>query len=130
MKSRRASDIMTSPVITAKKDMKVTDVINLLLRWNISSVPVVDEQGNLMGMVTEYDVLDFALDGHAAEATAGEAMSTTVVSFPPESNLEELINCSVSKRIHRMPIVKDGKVVGMVSRRDILREMQRTYSQF
>jgi CBS domain-containing protein len=130
MKTRRASDIMTSPVITAKKDMKVTDIINLLLRWNISSVPVVDEQGGLMGMVTEYDVLDFALDGHAAEATASEAMSTTVVSFPPEANLEELINCSVSKRIHRMPIVKDGKVVGMVSRRDILREMQRTYSQF
>jgi CBS domain-containing protein len=121
---------MTSPVITAKSGMKLTDVINLLLRWNISSVPVVDDQGNLLGMVTEYDVLDFALDGHAAEATAAEAMSTAVVSFPPEANLEELINCSVSKRIHRMPIVKDGKVVGMVSRRDVLREMQRTYSQF
>jgi CBS domain-containing protein len=121
---------MTSPVITAKKDLKLTAVIDLLLRWNISSVPVVDEDNNLLGMLTEYDVLNFALDGHAAEASAVEAMSTTVVSFPPETRVDDLVNCSISKRIHRMPIVKDGQVVGMVSRRDILREMQRTYSQF
>lgn len=128
MNQRHASDIMTSPVITVKRDTKVTEVIDMLLRWNISSVPVADDAGLLLGMVTEYDVLNFGLDGHAAEATAGEAMSTKVVSFAPEATVEELMSCSVSRRIHRMPIVRDGKVVGMVSRRDILREMQRMYS--
>lgn len=127
MKTRHASEIMTSPVITVEKDRKLTEVIDLLLRWNISSVPVVDAEDRLLGLITEYDVMDFALDGHAAEATAGEAMSAQVISFPPEADLSELVNCSVSKRIHRIPIVKDGKVVGIVSRRDILREMQREY---
>lgn len=129
MTTRHASDIMTSPVITVHKDTKLTEVIDLLLRWNISSLPVVGDDQRLLGLVTEYDVMDFALDGHAAEATAGEAMSAEVVAFPPEANVDELVNCSVSKRIHRMPIVRDGKVVGMVSRRDILREMQRIYAR-
>ena len=130
MIKRTAADIMTTPVITARKDMKLTEAIDTLLRWNISSLPVVDEQDAMLGLVTEYDLMDFALDGHAAEATVGEAMSTKVVCFPPEADVDELVNCSVTRRIHRMPIVKDGKVVGIVSRRDILREMGRMYSRF
>jgi CBS domain-containing protein len=127
---RHASEIMTTPVITARKDMKLTDAIDMLLRWNISSLPVVDENDNMMGLVTEYDLMDFALDGHAAEATVGEAMSSKVVCFPPDADVDELVNCTVTQRIHRMPIVKDGKVVGIVSRRDILREVARMYSRF
>lgn len=126
---RQASDIMTTPVITARPDMKLTDVIELLLRWHISGLPVVDEAGKLVGIVSEHDVMNFAFDGHAGEVTVSEAMSTRVLSYPPETDIETLVNCCVTNRVRRVPIVKDGKVEGIVSRRDILREMQRIYSR-
>lgn len=126
---RHASDIMTTPVITARPDMKLTDVIDLLLRWHISGLPVVDEAGKLVGIVSEHDVMNFAFDGHAGEVTVAEAMSKEVLSFAPDTDIESLVNCCVSHRVRRVPIVKDGKVAGIVSRRDILREMQRIYSR-
>lgn len=121
---------MTAPVVLAREDMRLTDVIDLLLRWSISGLPVVNQEGGLVGIITEHDVMNFAFDGQAADATVGEAMSKDVLSFPPEVDVETLVNTYVSKRIRRVPIVKDGKVVGIVSRRDILREMQRMYSRF
>lgn len=130
MQIRRASDIMTSPVITAKKDMKLTEAIDLMLRWHISGLPVVDDKGGLVGLVSEHDIMNFAFDGHAAEVTVGEAMSTKVLSYPPDVSIDALVSCCVQNRFRRVPIVQDGKVVGVVSRRDILREMSRMYSRF
>lgn len=130
MKIRHASDIMTTPVITAHKDMRLTDAISLLLRWHISGIPVVDDEGKVIGLVSEHDVLNFAFDGHAAETTVEEAMSKGVVWFPPDASIEALVNCYVSKRIRRVPIIQDGKLVGIVSRRDILREMKRVYDHY
>ena len=57
---RKARDIMTSTVITAGEDMLITDVIKLLLRWHISGLPIVDNDGNLVGIITEHDVVNFA----------------------------------------------------------------------
>lgn len=128
MKPRTAADIMTQPVITATVDMRLMEVIDLLLRWHISGLPVVDSEGRLLGIITEHDLLNFTFDGHAEEATVGEAMSKNVVFFSPETPISELVKACIHQRIRRVPIVKDGKVVGIVSRRDILREMQRMYS--
>ena len=63
---KTARDIMTSTVITAKEDMVVIDLMKLLLRWHISGVPVVDNDGMLLGIVTEHDVMNFAISGDAA----------------------------------------------------------------
>ncbi|MBU1694823.1 MAG: CBS domain-containing protein [Verrucomicrobia bacterium] len=129
MKLKTAADIMTHPVITVKENVHLTEVIDLLLRWHISGMPVVDDQDRLIGMVTEHDLLNFAFDGNAEEATVADAMSRKVVSFPPETPIEELVSTCVVQRIRRVPIVKDGRVVGIVSRRDVLREMQRMYGR-
>ena len=130
MSNQRASDIMTSPVITVKKDMRLTDVIELMLNKRIGAVMVVDDDDMVQGMISEFDVMNLAFDGHAMETTAGEAMSTHLISFPPEASIEELVSCCVSRRIRRIPIVKEGKLVGIVSRRDILREIHKMYSRF
>lgn len=127
MKMKTAQDLMTHPVITATESMRVMEVIDQLLRWHISGMPVVDDAGRLVGMITEHDLLNFAFDGHAEEATVGEAMSRKIVSFPPETPMQDLVHTCVNQRIRRVPIVKDGKVVGIVSRRDVLREIQLMY---
>ena len=126
---RTAKDIMTSTVITAKEDMFVTDVMKLLLRWHISGVPVVDNDGMLMGIVTEHDVMNFAISGDAASTRASEVMTKKVETYTPDALVVEIVNHFAAHQIRRVPVVEDGKVVGIISRRDIVREMDRIYSR-
>jgi CBS domain-containing protein len=125
---RTAKDIMTSTVITAKEDMLVTDVMKLLLRWHISGLPVVDDEQRLMGIVTEHDVMNFALSGNAATTRASEVMTKRVETYSSDTLVVEIINHFAAHRIRRVPVVESGKVVGIISRRDIVREMDRLYS--
>ncbi len=127
---RTAKDIMTDRVITAKGNMLITDVIKLLLRWHISGMPIVNDHGKLLGIVTEHDVINFALSGHAARSTAAEVMTTQVETHSSDTLVAEVINYFAANRIRRVPVVDEaGKVIGIISRRDIIREMDRIYSQ-
>ncbi|MFC2013839.1 CBS domain-containing protein [Chloroflexota bacterium] len=127
---RTAKDIMTQTVITVKEDMILTDVIKLLLRWHISGIPVVDDDNNLLGIITEHDVVNFTLSGDAADTKTREVMTKQVETSTPDTLFVEIVNNFASKQIRRIPVVENGKVVGIVSRRDIIREMDRIYSQF
>jgi len=129
MKTTKAADVMTSQLITVTPDMLLTDVMKLLLRWHISGAPVVDENGKLLGIISEIDLVNLAFSGNAADTTVDEAMTKNVTSFPPEAEMADLVHCFSSERLRRVPIVKDDKVVGIVSRRDILREMLQRYEQ-
>ncbi|OHB77966.1 MAG: hypothetical protein A2Z25_15135 [Planctomycetes bacterium RBG_16_55_9] len=121
---------MTTNVITAKKDMVLTDVIALLLRWHISAVPVVDDDKNIIGIVSEIDLVNVTLDGNARDTTVEEVMATNIVSFGPDAALAELVQSFSKNHLRRVPILNDGKVIGIVSRRDILREMLRRYDRY
>ena len=120
---------MTSTVITADEGMLVTDVIKLLLRWHISGLPIVDSEGQLVGIITEHDVLNFALSGHAADTEASEVMTKNVVTYSPDTLVVEVINYFAAHRVRRVPVVDGGKVVGVISRRDIVRYMDQTYGR-
>jgi len=128
MKTTKAADIMTTNVITAKKDMVLTDVIALLLRWHISAMPVVDDDNRLVGIVSEIDLVNLTFDGNAADTTVEEIMVTDIVSFSPDTQLADLVQSFSKRHLRRVPITDKGKVVGIVSRRDILREMLRRYN--
>jgi len=69
MKTTKAADIMTTNVITVKKDMLLTDTIALLLRWHISAMPVVDLENKMVGIVSEIDLVNLTFDGNAADTT-------------------------------------------------------------
>jgi len=127
MKITKVADIMTTNVITAKKDMLLTDVIALLLRWHISALPVVDYEDNIVGIVSEIDLVNLTFDGNAADTTVEEVMVTDIVSFSPSTQLADLVQTFSKRHLRRVPIIENGKVVGIVSRRDILREMLRRY---
>jgi CBS-domain-containing membrane protein len=130
MKTTKAVDIMTTNVVTTKKDMVLTDVIALLLRWHISAMPVVDDDNNMIGIVSEIDLVNITLDGNARDTTVEEVMVTDIVSFGPDAELAELVQSFSKNHLRRVPIVDNGKVVGIVSRRDILREMLHRYDRY
>ena len=121
---------MTTNVVTTSKDMVLTDVIALLLRWQISALPVVDDDNHLIGIVSEIDLVNMTFDGNARDTTVEEVMTTEIVSFGPEAELAELVHSFSKNHLRRVPIVNGKKVVGIISRRDILREMLRRYDRF
>ena len=130
MKSKCAADIMTRTVITVGPKVLLLDAINSMLRHNIGSLPVVDGDGQVLGVITEYDIMNFALSGQAADTNVEEAMTPKVISLSPEMCSAVVIELMTSRRIHRVPVVKDGKLVGIISRRDILREMAFMYGKY
>jgi CBS-domain-containing membrane protein len=130
MKTTKAADIMTTNVITAKKNMVLTDVMALLLRWHISAMPVVDDEDKMVGIVSEIDLVNLTFGGNAADTTVEEVMVTDIVSFSPNTKLADLVQTFSKRHLRRVPIIDKGKVVGIVSRRDILREMLRRYNQY
>lgn len=128
MSEKTVSEIMTCPVVTISEKKSLVEAIRLLLRFHISGMPVLDEDENLSGILSELDILNFALSGSASATKVSEVMSTEIVSFSPEDAIEKAINTFAEKRIRRVPVVSAGKVLGIVSRRDILREILRMYN--
>ncbi|MCY2952878.1 MAG: CBS domain-containing protein [Planctomycetota bacterium] len=130
MNAKRAADIMTQPVVTVGPNALLTDAIELLLRHHVSGLPVVGNNGEMVGIITEHDILNFAISGNAADTRVEEAMTTEVIWMPPDTEVTAVINCLASRHLRRVPVVQGGKVVGIVSRRDILREMLFMYSKY
>ena len=133
-KKRTAKDIMKAPVITAKEDMLITDVMELMARWRISGLPVVDDDGKLIGMITGRLIMNFAVSGEAARTRVSEVMSKQLEiygpTFDPDTAVDKLVNHFATSRINRVLIIEDGWVVGIISRIDIIWELNRIYNRF
>ena len=82
----------------------------------------------IIGIISEIDLVNLAFDGNAADTIVEEVMVTDIVSFNSNTELADLVQTFSKKHLRRVPIIERGKVVGIVSRRDILREMLRRYN--
>ena len=120
-------EIMTRKLVTLRPEMAALDAAELLLKKGISGAPVVDEDGRLLGLLSEYDCLratasaDYQMDGHDAVELVGDLMSSECVTVTPDTNLFTVVHAFVERRMRRFPVVENGKLVGQVSRRDALR---------
>ena len=130
MKGRCAADIMTRPVVTIGPDALLVDAIELLLERGLSGLPVVDAGDRLVGIITEHDIMNFALSGDAADTRVEDAMTMQVTTVPPEADMAVAINHLVGRRLRRVPVVEGERVVGIISRREILREMLSMYREY
>lgn len=127
MKTIKASDCMTTRVLTIREEAPLLEALKLIVESAISGLPVVNAAGELVGIISEHDIMNFALSGTAQDTSVKEAMTRQVIAFEPETELEIIVNACVQHRIRRVPIVKGRKVVGIVSRRDVLRELHAMY---
>jgi CBS domain-containing protein len=129
----RAGDIMSEHVVIIHDDMLISQVAHLMLRDRVSSFPVVDGAGQIVGIVTVTDL--FVLIQQAYQQTSsgfaqiicqvkdrkiGEVMSRQVITISPQTTVNEVVHLVVDKGIHCFPVMEGKKMVGIVSRHDIL----------
>jgi CBS domain-containing protein len=110
----KVKEIMTTPVVVAAPDTPTVDLARLLSSHRISGVPVTDRDGAVLGLVSEYDLL--VKQG----ATASEVMSPTVISVTEDTDVEDVRALLVDMRIRRVPVLARQRLVGIVSRSDLV----------
>ena len=153
MKSRtspmNARDVMSKPVLTVRPDTPTREIARLLLDKGISAVPVVDDNGAAIGIVSEGDLirpertarearrqswLEVFAEGEplapellawlqSQNNHARAVMSAPVITVSEDTELREIARVFVTHRIKRVPVVRDGRVTGIIARGDLLRAL-------
>lgn len=143
----KVRDIMTTDVVSAKRGTSVNELAKLMGARDISGVPVLDDDGSVVGIVTELDMIarNTRLDmprfiqildlgriplerrsdyehrmRHMLGTRAEDLMSEEVVTVGPDDGVEDLAELMVKRRVNPVPVVENGKLVGIVSRADII----------
>jgi CBS domain-containing protein len=142
----RAGDVMVPNVVTIHADTEVTEAVSLLADHDVSALPVVDGDGKLVGIISEADLMhrvEIGTEKHPpwwleavtggstlAEEFAkshgkkvGEVMTSGAISVSEDTLLSEIAALLERKRIKRVPVVKDGKLVGIVSRSNLIQAL-------
>lgn len=122
----RARDIMTSPAITVKPEVPVRGAAALLVSHGFTALPVVDDDKRLIGIVTEADLLRNGYSDEAGVSRVGDVMTAPVVAMEGDAPTTVLARAMVADRVRCLPIVDGSKVIGVVTRRDLVRALART----
>jgi len=144
-----AKDIMTKGPITVSPDTEITHAAKLILDKGVNGLPVVDREGKLVGIICQSDLIAqqkglpipsifTLLDGFIplsstkqfekavqkiSATTVADAMTPNPVAVTPETGIEELAALIVDKKFHTLPVLEEGKLVGVVGKEDILRTL-------
>jgi len=142
----KVKEIMTEEVITIRSEDKVTDVLNLLFKEEISGFPVVNGRGKLVGMFTEKEILSYILPSYVekvgrfiyeenpkatrkkfaelSKITVGQLMRTDVITTTEETTLSDVAKNMITHKARRIPVINEaGKLIGVVARCDVLRAL-------
>lgn len=146
---KTARDVMTSEVFTFTADVPVTQAAKTLLERKINGAPVVDASGAVVGVLTQADLVAqqkktptpsvfSILDGFIplssmaslekefqkiAALTVGQAMTDEPVTVAPDATIEEIAALMVDSGLHTLPVVENGKLVGVIGKEDVLRSI-------
>ncbi len=127
-KELNAANIMTKKLITFTPETQVLNAINTLISYRISGAPVLDEEGNLMGMLSEIDCMETYVQSAYHNEMGGlvkDFMSTKVKTISSSMGIVDLAEYFLETHFRRLPVVDNGKLVGQISRRDVLRAIQK-----
>jgi CBS domain-containing protein len=123
-------DYMSKRVVTLSPEMEVLRAAHLLISHDISGAPVLDKHGRLAGILTERDCMRVAMqaDYHGVPGgLVGDHMSVNPQFVDPGESILKLAQLFVNGRFHRYPVLDNGHLIGVISRRDVMRAMGEFY---
>ena len=120
MRSKRAADAMQFGLPCVEKDTSVFRAIRIIIEEQISGLPVVDD-GRLVGIISDKDLLMFLFGQEFLYATVEEFMTANVVTFDVSDSLSDVCNCLATNSFRRIPILFEGRPIGAISRADLIR---------
>ena len=127
LKSCLVKDYMTKTLTTFRPDTSVLDAIHTLVKQRIAGAPVVDDSGNLIGMLSEFDCMKVALQAGYHEMFGGpvsEYMTSDVTTVNAQMSIIDLAQLFAEKGYRRFPVTDKNRLVGQISRRDVLRALE------
>jgi CBS domain-containing protein len=113
--------------VVLRPDMDLHRAMHVLLENDISGAPVVDEQGNLVGMLSERDCLTVAFRASYHQelgGTVAEFMSSEVQTIEANSDIVQVAELFFNSRYRRFPVMEENRLIGLISRRDILKAVE------
>lgn len=113
----KAREVMTTDVISVQEDTQIEEVARVMARYRISGVPVVNQAGAVVGLVTEYDLIT------KQGQSIGDIMARSVVSVSPDTEVEEIAHLLANRRIRRVPVMEGDRLVGILSRSDLVKQI-------
>lgn len=126
-----ARDIMARNLVTLRPEMSIMDAIGVMLRKRISGAPVIDDDHRILGMLSEYDLLrvlasgEYSAEDYEEHDQVGVWMTTEPETIGADVDIYRLAHLLLERGVRRLPVIEDGRVVGQVSRRDVLRGIER-----
>ncbi len=127
LKSATVKDYMSRTLVTFKPETNVLDAVHTLVEHRIAGAPVVDDAGNLIGMLSELDCLKVVLQAGYHGDYGGpvrDYMTEDVQTVNAEMSIIDLAQRFLDSRFRRFPVTDDNRLVGQISRRDVLRALQ------
>lgn len=127
IQSMTARDCMSGSLITFRPDTEVLEAARRLVETRISGAPVIDNIGNLVGILSERDCLEIVLRAGYNDSAGGKVadfMSTDVATVDIDTPVIEIAEKFIEGHVRRYPVLNDGRVVGVVSRRDVIRVLE------
>lgn len=127
LRAMRVRDYMAASLVVLHPEMEMLHAVHLLVQNRISGAPVTDDRGNLVGVLSELDCMRVALAaGYHEEfgGLVGEYMSTDVRTVQADDSIVDLAQRFLDAPYRRYPVLQDNRLVGQVSRRDVLRALQ------
>lgn len=118
-----AKDVMSRKMITVKEHTGIKEAIRLLVEHNITGLPVVSEDMRLLGIVTEKDILRALYDRSVGieRRTVADLMTSEISSFEENDDLMKVYESLMASKFRRVTVLSEGKLVGVISRRDIIK---------
>ncbi len=123
----KASEIMTTKVVKVEANTPVKEICRILISHKVSGVPVVDEENNLLGFVSERDIISKVGERGFLNKRALEVMNKDVIAVEKNASSEEVMQIFVNKPYRYIPVIKKGKLVGIISRKDLIDHLMLGY---
>ncbi len=115
------ADVMVANVLVVHSGDSIDDAVALIVDSRITGVPVVDDDHHILGIVAEFDVLG------KPGRTVDEVMTRDVITTDESTTLDKAAEIMLTRRIRRLPVARDGRLVGILTRADLLRHVRHTH---